>query len=141
MAESFENTLVVLQVLTTVFLFAIGLAVLAVVVMYVIDKTQTRQAVRRNFPVIGRFRYLFEELGEFFRQYFFALDREEMEAVIEAAIADMNRAGVTGKDTTPYLLEKIAEKTAGRSLEANIALVKKNAQLAAEVAVACQSPA
>ncbi|MBT8144057.1 MAG: FMN-binding glutamate synthase family protein, partial [Gammaproteobacteria bacterium] len=35
-------------------------------------------AIRRNFPVIGRFRYLFEHLGEFFRQYFFALDREEM---------------------------------------------------------------
>ncbi|MCG8370766.1 MAG: FMN-binding glutamate synthase family protein [Proteobacteria bacterium] len=78
MAESFENTLAVLQILTTLFLFAIGLAVLAVIVMYVIDKTQTRQTVRRNFPVIGRFRYLFEELGEFFRQYFFALDREEM---------------------------------------------------------------
>ena len=32
----------------------------------------------RNFPVIGRFRYFFEHLGEFFRQYFFAQDREEM---------------------------------------------------------------
>jgi glutamate synthase domain-containing protein 2 len=46
--------------------------------MYVIDKAQTKHTVRRNFPVIGRFRYFFEELGEFFRQYFFALDREEM---------------------------------------------------------------
>ena len=35
-------------------------------------------AIRRNFPVIGRFRYLFEHLGEFFRQYFFSLDREEL---------------------------------------------------------------
>ena len=34
--------------------------------------------MRRNYPVIGRFRYLFTMLGEFFRQYFFALDREEM---------------------------------------------------------------
>jgi glutamate synthase domain-containing protein 2 len=47
-------------------------------VFFVIDVTQTKHAVRRNFPVIGRFRYLFERLGEFFRQYFFALDREEM---------------------------------------------------------------
>ncbi len=78
MAESLDNTLAVLQVLTTVFLFAIGLAVLAVIVMYVLDKTQTKQTIRRNYPVIGRFRYIFEELGEFFRQYFFALDREEM---------------------------------------------------------------
>ncbi|NKB44646.1 MAG: FMN-binding glutamate synthase family protein [Alphaproteobacteria bacterium] len=46
--------------------------------MYVIDKTQTKQAIRRNYPVIGRFRYVFEELGEYFRQYFFAMDREEM---------------------------------------------------------------
>ncbi|GGY48651.1 hypothetical protein GCM10011297_22090 [Bacterioplanes sanyensis] len=34
--------------------------------------------MRRNFPVLGRFRYVFEHLGEFFRQYFFAMDREEM---------------------------------------------------------------
>ncbi len=42
------------------------------------DVTQSRQAIRRNYPVIGRFRYFFEHLGEFFRQYFFAMDREEL---------------------------------------------------------------
>lgn len=52
--------------------------VVAVVVLYAIDVTQTKQAIRRNYPVIGRFRYLFEYLGEFFRQYFFAMDREEL---------------------------------------------------------------
>jgi glutamate synthase domain-containing protein 2 len=46
--------------------------------MYIVDVTQTTSAIRRNFPVIGRFRYLFEDMGEFFRQYFFAQDREEM---------------------------------------------------------------
>ncbi|MFV8816877.1 FMN-binding glutamate synthase family protein [Haliea sp. E17] len=46
--------------------------------MYIADVTQTKHAVRRNYPVLGRFRYLFEHLGEFFRQYFFALDREEL---------------------------------------------------------------
>jgi len=46
--------------------------------MYVIDKTQKKHTIRRNFPVIGRFRWLFEHLGEFFRQYFFAMDREEL---------------------------------------------------------------
>jgi glutamate synthase domain-containing protein 2 len=56
----------------------LGLGLLAVVVMFVIDITQTKHAVRRNFPVVGRFRYWFEHMGEFFRQYFFALDREEM---------------------------------------------------------------
>jgi len=78
MIDSFAGTLSVLQAMTTLFVFLVGLGILTVIVMYVIDKTQTRHAVRRNFPVVGRFRYLFEELGEFFRQYFFALDREEM---------------------------------------------------------------
>ena len=54
------------------------LGVVAVVVIYLIDRFQTQHAIRRNFPVIGRFRYLFENLGEYFRQYFFAMDREEM---------------------------------------------------------------
>lgn len=48
------------------------------VVLYFIDKTQSKSTLRRNYPVIARFRYLFEHLGEFFRQYFFALDREEL---------------------------------------------------------------
>lgn len=64
--------------LAVLFIFLIGLAVAAVVVMYVIDRTQTGDAVRRNYPVLGRFRHIFTELGEFFRQYFFAMDREEL---------------------------------------------------------------
>ena len=52
--------------------------ILLILVLYVIDRTQTTHAIRRNYPVIGRFRYLFESLGEYFRQYFFAMDREEM---------------------------------------------------------------
>ncbi|MDH3589400.1 MAG: FMN-binding glutamate synthase family protein [Gammaproteobacteria bacterium] len=68
----------VLQLLAGLFVFFVGLGLLAVIVMYVIDRTQKTHAIRRNFPVIGRFRYWFEHLGEFFRQYFFALDREEM---------------------------------------------------------------
>ena len=67
-----------MQALTTLFVFAIGIGLLVVIVMYVVEVTQTSHAVRRNFPVIGRFRYLFEHMGEFFRQYFFANDREEM---------------------------------------------------------------
>ena len=52
--------------------------VVTIVVLYIIDVTQSQQAIRRNYPVIGRFRYLFEHLGVFFRQYFFAMDREEL---------------------------------------------------------------
>jgi len=60
------------------FVFLIGVFVLYLAVLYIVDKTQQEHTVRRNYPVIGRFRYLFEHLGEFFRQYFFAMDREEM---------------------------------------------------------------
>ena len=67
-----------LQFLSALFIFVVGLAMAAAIVIYIIDASQTRDAVRRNYPVIGRFRYLFTMLGEFFRQYFFALDREEM---------------------------------------------------------------
>ena len=65
-----------------------------------------------------------------------ALDPTEIDTVIEAAIAEMNKTSITGKDTTPFLLAKIAEVTKGRSLTANIALVLNNARLAAQIAVA-----
>jgi len=60
------------------FVFLVGLFALYVLCLYIIDRTQKEHTVRRNYPVIGRFRYFFEHLGEFFRQYFFAMDREEM---------------------------------------------------------------
>ena len=78
MPATLENTYSALQFLTNLLIFLLGLGILAVIVMYIVDITQTKHAVRRNFPVVGRFRYLFEQMGEFFRQYFFALDREEM---------------------------------------------------------------
>lgn len=68
----------VLEVLSLTFIFAVGLGLLWVLFLYVRDKTQTESTLRRNYPVIARFRYFFEHIGEFFRQYFFALDREEM---------------------------------------------------------------
>lgn len=64
--------------MSAIFVLILGLGLLAVIVMYIVDVTQTQSAIRRNFPVIGRFRYFFENLGEYFRQYFFAQDREEM---------------------------------------------------------------
>jgi len=68
----------VLQVLAAAFVVSMGIAFLAAIVFFIVDRLQTRDAVRRNYPVIGRFRGIFTELGEFFRQYFFAMDREEM---------------------------------------------------------------
>ena len=46
--------------------------------VFVRDITQKKHSVLRNYPIIGRFRYFFEEMGEYFRQYFFAGDRDEM---------------------------------------------------------------
>ena len=46
---------------------AILIGLFVVVVIYVIDVNQTQQAIRRNYPVIGRLRYFFEHLGVFFR--------------------------------------------------------------------------
>jgi glutamate synthase domain-containing protein 2 len=60
------------------FVGLIGLIIPVVAVLFVIDRMQTGDAIRRNYPVIGRFRHIFSELGEFFRQYFFAMDREEL---------------------------------------------------------------
>ena len=68
----------ILEVMAALFIFVVGLAVLAVVIIFILDVTQKSHAIRRNYPVIGHFRFLFERLGTFFRQYFFAMDREEL---------------------------------------------------------------
>ncbi|SDI54294.1 Glutamate synthase domain-containing protein 2 [Ferrimonas sediminum] len=67
-----------LELSAALLIFLLGLGLLAVIYLYIKDVTQTQQAIRRNYPVIGRFRYWFEHMGEFFRQYFFTLDRDEM---------------------------------------------------------------
>ena len=63
-----------------ILLFAVLLTIglIWLVGIYFIDKNQTTQTIRRNYPIVGRFRYVFEHMGEFFRQYFFAMDREEL---------------------------------------------------------------
>ena len=63
---------------SSLFIFMIGLAVFLVILVFISDVSQTKDAIRRNYPVIGHFRSIFSTLGEFFRQYFFAMDREEM---------------------------------------------------------------
>ncbi len=63
-----------------------------------------------------------------------ALSREEMETVITAAVEAADREGITGKDVTPWLLRRVADQTEGRSVTANLALLKNNARVAAEIA-------
>ncbi len=57
-----------------------------------------------------------------------------LDPIIEAAIQDADAAQISGKEVTPYLLDRVLDLTEGRSLEANIALVLNNAALAAEIA-------
>lgn len=64
------------------------------------------------------------------------LDPGKIDSVINEAITEMNRKRITGKDTTPFLLARIAEQTKGKSLDANVQLVLSNAAIAAEIAVA-----
>ncbi|MFC4076773.1 pseudouridine-5'-phosphate glycosidase [Salinithrix halophila] len=63
-----------------------------------------------------------------------ALDEGEMDTIIEQALEKAKDRGITGKDVTPFLLGEVKTLTEGRSLATNIALVKNNARLAAEVA-------
>ena len=65
----------------------------------------------------------------------FAMDRDYIDAKINEALAEADRLGIKGKDTTPFLLDAIQKATAGKSLEANIQLVLNNAALAAQIAV------
>ena len=66
----------------------------------------------------------------------YAMDPDYINANIDAAIAECGRLGIHGKQTTPYLLDKIQKLTGGKSLEANIQLVYNNVAVGAEVAKA-----
>ena len=57
----------------------VGFLIIGTLVFWFVqDVTQKKHSVLRNFPVVGRLRFFFEEMGEYFRQYFFAGDRDEM---------------------------------------------------------------
>ncbi len=60
---------------------------------------------------------------------------EEIEALIQAALKSCSEKGVTGNKVTPYILSFIHEKSGGKSLDSNIALIKSNARVAASIAV------
>lgn len=64
-----------------------------------------------------------------------AMPEEEITAVIEKALAEAKENNIHGKEVTPFLLAKVKDLTAGKSLEANIELVKNNAILGAKLAV------
>jgi len=66
----------------------------------------------------------------------FSIEKKKIDRAVEAALIEAQRRGIFGKDLTPFLLDRIRELTGGESLEANIRLVKNNAAVAADIAVA-----
>ena len=64
----------------------------------------------------------------------FAMERGEVEALVAEALGAAETAGIRGKEVTPFLLGRLAERSGGRTLKANIALLKANAQLAGRIA-------
>ena len=68
----------------------------------------------------------------------YEIPHEEIDAIIDAAVAEANEKGISGKDSTPFLLAKIVELTQGASLETNIQLVYNNARLGAQIAKSYQ---
>jgi pseudouridylate synthase len=65
----------------------------------------------------------------------FAMDEKTITEVIEKALKEAEEKQISGKEVTPFLLGKVKELTAGKSLDANIALVKNNAVVGAKLAV------
>jgi len=68
-----------------------------------------------------------------------AMDSKEIDEVIEQSLAEADEKGIRGKDVTPFLLANIVQRTGGRSLATNVALVKHNAEVGAAIAVAYAS--
>jgi pseudouridylate synthase len=65
-----------------------------------------------------------------------ALERDQVEAAVRRAIQDAERAGVRGAELTPRLLRALGEATNYKALDANVALLRENARVAAQLALA-----
>ena len=61
---------------------------------------------------------------------------EKINKAVEQALTEAERNHITGKDVTPYLLQKVMENTSGDSMQANLGLLKSNARLAGLIAIA-----
>jgi len=70
-----------------------------------------------------------------------AVPRSRVEAAVNQALAIAESVGVTGKDLTPFLLARVAELSGDATLRANLALLRHNARVAAEIALALAGPA
>jgi hypothetical protein len=73
-----DYPLYALEFLSILFIFVIGIIALLIAITFILDISQTSNVIRHNYPVISHFRTLLRNMGEYFRRYFFAMDREEM---------------------------------------------------------------
>ena len=67
-----------------------------------------------------------------------SMESSFINGIIDNALKEATEQGISGKNVTPFLLGKVKELTQGKSLEANIALVKNNARVGAKIAVELQ---
>jgi hypothetical protein len=118
MIEMFETATPVLEALSTLFVFLIGLLVLFIIIVFIFDISQRKNAVLRNYPVVGHFRSIFSSLGEFFRQYFFAMDREEMP--FNRAERDWVHRAANNTDTTIGRVSDASSSSVGKGQLAKI---------------------
>ncbi|ORZ30172.1 Indigoidine synthase A like protein-domain-containing protein [Catenaria anguillulae PL171] len=65
-----------------------------------------------------------------------AADADLIQRAVDQAVRESHEQGISGKDATPFLLARVAELTGGKSLEANIGLIRNNAKVGAQIAVA-----
>lgn len=64
-----------------------------------------------------------------------ALPHDYIDSLVDQAVRECEEQGIKGKEATPFLLKRIVELTGGKSLETNIALVRHNAELGAQIAI------
>ncbi|MDQ7000881.1 MAG: hypothetical protein Q9M12_08380 [Mariprofundus sp.] len=80
--------------LSALLLILLVIVLLTVLVIFVVDISQSRDAVRRNYPVFGRFRGLFEHPGTFFRQYFLPWIGRRCHLTARCATGSTGRPGI-----------------------------------------------
>jgi pseudouridine-5'-phosphate glycosidase len=66
----------------------------------------------------------------------FEIDSIELEGILSEALKLAEKENIRGKDTTPFLLGRMSQKSEGKTLAANIALLENNAKIAAKIAAA-----
>ena len=82
----------IVKLFAYLFIFLVGAGVLWVIVLYIIDVNQTTHAIRRNFPVVGRFRYMFEHLGEFLPNRHWSAMRGDWFEEVDGALEELEVA-------------------------------------------------